>query len=72
MSDGEHYGMLLVNEIIETVSPALVVCGRAKSGQGVVKMGKTTVINPGPLNQGHYAVVDYPSMEIRFGNMDNL
>ena len=72
VSDGEHFGMLLVNEIIETVSPALVVCGRAKSGQGVVKMGKTTVVNPGPLNQGHYAVVDYPSMEIRFGNLDNF
>lgn len=72
VSNGEHCGILLVNEIIEAVSPALVVCGRAKSGQGMIKMGKTTVVNPGPLFDGNYAVVDFPSMEIRFGNLDHL
>lgn len=72
MTEDEHCGVLLLNEIIEAVSPVLVFCGRAKSGQGVVKMGKTTVLNPGPLFMGNYAVVDYPTMEIRFGNLDNL
>jgi Icc-related predicted phosphoesterase len=72
LSEGEHCGMLLINEIIEAVSPSLVVCGRATSGQGTIKMGKTTVVNPGPLFKGNYAVVDFPSMETRFGNLDNL
>ncbi len=72
LSDGEHCGILLVNEIIELVSPGLVLCGRAKSGQGVVKMGGTTVVNPGPLFEGNYAMIDYPSKEIRFGNLNDF
>jgi hypothetical protein len=72
MSDGEHCGVLLINEIIERVSPTLVICGRAKLGQGLVKMGKTTVVNPGPLFQGNYAVVDFPSLDVRFGNMEDF
>lgn len=70
--DEERVGVLLVNEIIEKVEPKLLVCGQAAKGQGKVKMGETTVVNPGPLHQGHYAVVDYPSLEVRFENLVNL
>jgi Icc-related predicted phosphoesterase len=72
LSDGEHCGVLLVNEIIERVSPKLVFCGRAKSGQGAVKLGTAVVVNPGPLFEGHYAVVDYPSLRVQFKNLRSL
>jgi len=65
VSDGEHLGVLFVNEVVERVAPKLLVCGRATSGQGTVKMGPTTVVNPGPLFLGQYAMVDYPSLEVR-------
>ncbi len=70
-SDGEHFGVLLINEIIERVSPQLVLCGRARSGQGTVKLNDTVVINPGPLNEGHYVIIDYPSLSIQFKNLKN-
>lgn len=72
MSDGEHCGVLLINELIERVSPRLVLCGRAKSGQGKVKLGGSVVVNPGPFFDGHYAVIDFPSLEVQFKNVKSL
>ncbi len=72
MSDGEHCGVLFINELIEKVSPKLVMCGRAKKGQGTVKMGPAVVVNPGPFFEGHYAVIDYPSLSVQFKNVKNL
>jgi Icc-related predicted phosphoesterase len=72
LSDGEHCGVLFINELIERVSPTLVMCGRAKKGQGTVKMGPAVVVNPGPFFEGHYAVIDYPSLNVQFKNVKNL
>ncbi len=72
VSDGEHCGVLLINELIERVSPRLVLCGRAKSGQGTVKLGGSVIVNPGPFWDGHYAVIDYPSLDVKFLNVKNL
>lgn len=71
-SEGEHCGVLLVNELIEKVSPQLVLCGKAKSGQGTIRMGPAVVVNPGPFFEGHYAVIDYPSFEVKFKNLSSL
>jgi Icc-related predicted phosphoesterase len=68
VSEGEHCGVLLINEMIEKLSPKLVVCGRATSGQGMVKMGGAVIVNPGPVSKGHYAVVDFPSLTVEFKN----
>jgi Icc-related predicted phosphoesterase len=69
LSEGERCGVLLVNEIIEATSPRLVLCGRASFGQGVVKMGNSVVVNPGPFYQGHYAMIEYPSLEVQFKDL---
>ncbi len=69
-SDGEHCGVLLINEMIEKLSPKLVLCGRATSGQGTVKMGGAVVVNPGPISKGHYAVIDFPSLAVEFKSID--
>jgi Icc-related predicted phosphoesterase len=69
VSDGEHCGVLMINEMIEKLSPRLVICGRARSGQGMVKMGTAVVVNPGPLFKGHYATIDYPSLAVEFKNI---
>ena len=71
-SGDEHCGVLLINELIEKVSPRLVVCGRAVSGQGTVKLGTAVVVNPGPYFDGHYGVIDYPSMDVQFKNVKSL
>lgn len=71
-SGDEHCGVLLINEMIEKVSPQLVFCGRATSGQGTVKLESTVVVNPGPFFEGNYAIIDYPSMDIQFKNVSSL
>ncbi len=72
LSDGEHCGVLLINEMIERIMPKLVLCGKAKQGQGTVKLGTATVINPGPFYEGHYAIIDYPSLAVRFKNIKSV
>ena len=62
----------MINELIERVTPKLVLCGRAQSGQGVVQLGQTLVVNPGPLFEGHYAIIDYPSLSVQFKNLKTL
>ncbi|MGH7738687.1 MAG: hypothetical protein ACREL1_00940 [bacterium] len=68
-SEGEHCGVLLINELIEKLSPKLVLCGRATAGQGMVKMGGAVVVNPGPISKGHYATIDFPSLTVEFKNI---
>jgi Icc-related predicted phosphoesterase len=72
VSDGEHCGVLMLNELIEKVAPKLVLCGRATSGQGTVKLGGTVIVNPGPFFDGHYAVIDHPSLTVQFKNIKSL
>ncbi len=72
LTDGEHCGVLLINELIEKISPKLVLCGRARSGQGTVRMGPAHVVNPGYFADGHYAVIDYPSFDVQFKNLSAL
>jgi Icc-related predicted phosphoesterase len=71
VSEGGHCGVLLINELIEKVSPRLVLCGRAKSGQGTVKLGGSVIVNPGPFFEGNYAIIDYPSLDVKFKNLKN-
>ncbi len=71
-SDGEHKGVLYLNELIEKIAPKLVMCGMAKSGQGVVKLGPSVLVNPGPLFEGHYALIDYPTLNVQFKNLKSL
>lgn len=68
-ADGERLGMLFVNDLIEKVNPVLLVCGQAHSSPGQVKLGATTVVNPGALFKGQYAVVDFPSCETRLDKL---
>ncbi len=56
--DGKNYGSVPVREYVECKTPRLVLCGHVHVARAVDKLGETTVVNPGPLNEGNYAVVD--------------
>lgn len=66
--EGERHGSVFLNEVIERLAPRLVLHGQALKGQGTVKLGDSVVVNPGPLAAGHYALVDYPSLDVSFRN----
>jgi Icc-related predicted phosphoesterase len=56
--DGKNYGSVPVREYVESRKPRLVLCGHVHVARAVDKVGETTIVNPGPLTEGNYAVVD--------------
>lgn len=53
---GLHVGSKSVRSFIEQFVPDLVICGHIHEARGIDKIGKTTLINPGPFPQ-HYATI---------------
>lgn len=51
-------GSPLIRKVIERDQPLLVACGHKHKERKVGKIGKTTVINPGPLKDRRYALFD--------------
>ncbi len=50
-----HAGSQMFTDFINEHQPLAVVCGHIHEGVGNEKLGKTYVINPGCLGEGHYA-----------------
>jgi hypothetical protein len=55
---GQHIGSRSVRMFVEERKPILVLCGHVHESSGVDKIGKTTVVNPGPATQGFCAIVN--------------
>ncbi len=53
-----HYGSEFVRHIIEKYQPAFAISGHIHESAGIVKLGKTVAINPGPAYEGNYLVID--------------
>ncbi|MGA1795316.1 MAG: metallophosphoesterase [bacterium] len=51
---GEHVGSTAVREFIELYQPDVCVTGHIHEGKGEDRIGRTHVVNPGPLAQGGY------------------
>lgn len=54
---GDDAGSANVRAFIEQVQPLICVCGHIHEGRGVDHIGRTAIINPGPLADGHYAEI---------------
>lgn len=65
--DGRQVGRRAVNDLIEALGVRLVVCGHAHDGQGQERIGPALVVNPGPLSEGRYAIVDPHRGTVRLG-----
>jgi Icc-related predicted phosphoesterase len=57
LRDGRHVGSVVVRRIVEREQPDLVLCGHIHEARGVDDIGRTRIVNPGPVAAGHYAVV---------------
>lgn len=55
---GLHVGSKALRKFIEEKQPPLVICGHIHEARGIDEIGKTLIVNPGPLFRGHYAVID--------------
>ncbi len=69
---GEQVGSPVVEEIIHTLNPRLVVCGHAADGRAAQEVGKSLVVNPGSFCQGSYAVVDLATREVTFEELPGV
>ena len=55
---GIHVGSALLRSFIEKYEPVLVVTGHIHESAGISRVGSSTVVNPGSLAEGKYAVVE--------------
>jgi len=55
---GLHVGSKALREFIERNQPPLVVTGHIHEARSVDRVGKTVIVNPGPLFRGYYAVIE--------------
>ena len=53
-----HVGSQKLREFIESTHPVLVVTGHIHESAGIDKIGDSTVINPGALMEGKYALAE--------------
>jgi len=65
ISTGGHVGSLEVREFIENVKPKLCICGHIHESPGIDSIGKTLVLNPGPLAYGNYSIVELEKQDIK-------
>ena len=63
---GGHKGSPCVNELIEWLKPHFVFCGHAHRARGEEWLGRTLVVNPGPLKEGLFAILDTDGPDVRF------
>jgi Icc-related predicted phosphoesterase len=54
---GGHAGSEYVRDFIIEHQPILAVTGHVHEAVGVGRLGETTLVNPGSLAQGNYAVI---------------
>jgi hypothetical protein len=55
---GIHVGSALLRSFIEKYEPVLVVTGHIHESAGISRVGSSTVVNPGSLAEGKYALVE--------------
>ena len=58
VAPGVHVGSAMLRKFIESKQPLAVITGHIHEGVAVDHIGATTVINPGPLADGLYAVME--------------
>ncbi|PSG98590.1 MAG: hypothetical protein BRC29_00500 [Nanohaloarchaea archaeon SW_7_43_1] len=58
MADGDHVGSQEVREIIEDKKFELILTGHIHESRGRDEISETTVVNPGPVMEGYYAIAD--------------
>jgi Icc-related predicted phosphoesterase len=57
VGDDRHVGSNSIREFILDVQPAICFSGHIHESRGIGTIGKTKVVNPGPLMEGSYVIV---------------
>ena len=57
VTNGQHVGSKAVRSFIEDYQPDLCVTGHIHEGKGEFRIGRTLILNPGPLKNGGYVEI---------------
>jgi Icc-related predicted phosphoesterase len=55
---GRHVGSQTLRAFVDREQPDLLLCGHIHEARGIDDVGRTRVVNPGPVASGHYALVE--------------
>lgn len=66
---GKHIGWMPYNNAIKKYKPKLVICGHMHEYQGVKRLGKTLIVNPGVAAEGKAAVIDLNEKSGKIGKV---
>jgi hypothetical protein len=61
LASGVHVGSDALRAFVERDQPDLVLCGHIHESRGEDVIGRSRVVNPGPVAAGHYALVEVGS-----------
>ncbi len=65
IGDSKSIGSTSVRSIIEKMQPLVAVSGHVHESRAIDSIGKTQLLNPGPLKDGHYGRVKIDEKEIK-------
>lgn len=55
---GEHVGSISIRRFIEKRQPIINICGHIHEARGKDSIGRTIIVNVGPLKHGYYAKIE--------------
>ena len=58
LRSGQHVGSQALRAFVDREQPDLLLCGHIHEARGIDDVGRTRVVNPGPVASGHYALVE--------------
>lgn len=58
LRSGEHVGSTVIRGFVEREQPDVVLCGHIHEARGEDRVGRSRIVNPGPVSAGHYVVVE--------------
>jgi Icc-related predicted phosphoesterase len=58
LRSGEHVGSPALRALVEREQPRLVLCGHIHESRAQDELGRTLVVNPGPVAAGDYGLVE--------------
>jgi Icc-related predicted phosphoesterase len=58
LRSGEHVGSAVLRALVDREEPDVVLCGHIHESRAIDELGKSLIVNPGPVTAGHYAFVD--------------
>jgi len=69
---GQHVGSRAVRDFIEHHPVLLCICGHIHESRNIDRLGNTVIVNPGPLKNGFYAMIELEEYSVKSVELRSL